>query len=88
LHKKYNFFICTIYENDFTSKKYLGILKNFIDISPNQKKSGNNIDEREEDIPGKDSSLPVTDSAAQIKSTNTPISDSELKRLLNESLKK
>ncbi len=38
LHKKYNFFIFSIYENDFTGKRYLGILKNFIYVSPSDKK--------------------------------------------------
>ncbi|MEP6951497.1 MAG: hypothetical protein ABI863_19560 [Ginsengibacter sp.] len=33
LHKKLNFFIFSIYENDANNKKYLAILMNFIDIS-------------------------------------------------------
>ncbi|HUZ57196.1 MAG TPA: hypothetical protein VMU83_00265 [Hanamia sp.] len=34
LHKNYNFLICSIYENNYTGKRYVGILKNFIYVSP------------------------------------------------------
>jgi hypothetical protein len=34
LHKKANFLICSIYQDDYNHKKYLGFVKNFIDITP------------------------------------------------------
>ena len=37
LHKKYNFFIFSIYSNDVNEHNYLAILMNFIDITPNKK---------------------------------------------------
>ena len=45
LHKKYNFFVFSIYENDLTQKRYLGILKNFIYVSSTDKNLESSSDE-------------------------------------------
>lgn len=37
LHKNYNFFICSVYENVSTQKKYLALLMNFINITSDNK---------------------------------------------------
>lgn len=34
LHKKANFLVCSIYENSLSDKSYLGVLKNFINVTP------------------------------------------------------
>src|SRR4051794_14209635 len=34
LHKKANFLIFSIYQDDLNHKKYFGVVKNFIDITP------------------------------------------------------
>jgi hypothetical protein len=34
LHKKANFIFCSVYQDNYNHKRYLGILKNFIDITP------------------------------------------------------
>ena len=37
LHKKFNFLIFSIYNNDVNEHNYLAILMNFIDITPGKK---------------------------------------------------
>jgi len=90
LHKKYNFFICSIYENDFNSKRYLAFLKNFIDITPQQKKieSNNSKEKFDTSLPAlMDSSRLITDTTLDINSSSPEMNDSEFNREFQKSFK-
>jgi len=87
LHKKYNFFICSVYENGLTSKRYLGLLKNFIDITPAVKKEPPKVIKDVLPAP-MDSTTIITDTTQVINSTSPTMTDSEFKKRFKESLQK
>jgi hypothetical protein len=46
LHKRFNFFIFSIYENDANAKSYLAILLNFININQGKENTKQPVDDR------------------------------------------
>jgi hypothetical protein len=87
LHKKFNFLIFSIYNNDVNEHNYLAILMNFIDITPN-KKYNPKVEEHDSIT---DSTMgPAADTSyipRKANKTSSTASDSELDKALKQSLK-